>query len=123
MEGLLVMAFSVEIQVRAKNTYARLVSSLSEIGALFSTGSFVKAAVLNLATFDASATSANPSVWDGVDEKERRLQWSYNELRNLASSFAPDWAEAVAKDDEALALDILNAVDDVVSYARERAFG
>lgn len=113
------MAFSVEIQVRAKNTYARLVCSLSEIGALFSTGGFVKAAVLNLATFDASATSANPSVWDGVDEKERRLQWSYNELRNLASSFAPGWA----KDDEALALEILNAVDDVVSYARERVFG
>ena len=35
------MAFSVEIQVRAKNTYARLVCSLSEIGALFSTGGFV----------------------------------------------------------------------------------
>lgn len=49
------MAFSVEIQVRAKNTYARLVCSLSEIGALFSTGSFVKAAVLDLAMFDASA--------------------------------------------------------------------
>lgn len=114
------MAFSVEIQVRAKNTYARLVCSLSEVGALFSTGSFVKAAVLNLATFDASATSANPSVWDGVDEKERRLRWSYNELRNLASS--PGWAEAVAKDDEALALDILNAVDGMVDYARERAF-
>ena len=78
---------------------------------------------LDVAMFDASATSANPSVWDGVDEKERRLQWSYNELRNLASSFAPGWAEAVAKDDEALALDILNAVDDVVSYARERVFG
>lgn len=89
------MAFSVEIQVRAKNTYARLVC----------------------------ASSANPSVWDGVDEKERRLQWSYNELRNLASSFAPGWAEAVAKDDEALALEILDAVDDVVSYARERVFG
>lgn len=96
--------------------------SLAEVGALFSTGSFVQAAVLDLATFDASATSANPSVWDGVDEKERRLQWSYNELRNLVSSFAPGWAEAVAKDDEALALEILDAVDDVVSYARERAF-
>lgn len=116
------MAFSVEIQVRAKNTYARLVCALSEIGVMFGTGSFVKAAVLNLATFDASATSANPSVWDGVDEKERRLRWSYNELRNLASSFVPDWAEAVAKDDEALALAILNAVDEVVSYARERVF-
>lgn len=116
------MAFSVETQVKAKNTYALLVYSLSEVGALFGTGSFVKAAVLDLAAFDASATSANPSVWDGVDEKERRLQWSYNELRNLASSFAPDWAEAVAKDDEVLALEILNAVDDVVSYARERAF-
>lgn len=115
------MAFSVEIQVRAKNTYARLVCALYELGVMFGTGSFVKAAVLNLATFDASATSANPSVWDGVDEKERRLQWSYNELRNLASSFAPDWAEAVAKDDEALALDILNAVDGMVDYARERA--
>lgn len=117
------MAFSVEIQVRAKSTYARLVCALSELGVMFGTGSFVKAAVLDLAAFDASATSANPSVWDGVDEKERRLQWSYNELRNLVTSFAPGWAEAVAKDDEALALDILNAVDDVVSYARERVFG
>ena len=117
------MAFSVETQVKAKNAYAWLVCSLAEVGALFSTGSFVQAAVLDLATFDASATSAQPSAWDGVDEKERRLRWSYNELRNLASSFAPDWAEAVAKDDEALALAILNAVDEVVSYARERVFG
>lgn len=50
------MAFSVETQVKAKNTYALLVYSLSEVGALFGTGSFVKAAVLDLAAFDASAT-------------------------------------------------------------------
>lgn len=60
------MAFSVEIQVRAKNTYARLVCALSELGVMFGTGSFVKAAVLDVAMFDASASSANPSVWDGV---------------------------------------------------------
>lgn len=44
-------------------------------------------------------------------------------MRDLASSFASDWAEVVAKDDEALALEILNAVEEVVSYARERVFG
>jgi hypothetical protein len=114
------MAFSVETQVKAKNTYALLVYSLSEVGALFGTGSFVKAAVLDLATFDVSATSAQPIA---LDKKVYDLSRSYNELRDLASSFASDWAEVVAKDDEALALEILNAVEEVVSYARERVFG
>lgn len=85
------MGFSVETQVKAKNTYAWLVCSLAEVGALFSTGSFVKAAVLDLATFDASASSANPSAWD--------------------------------EDDEATALELLSAVDGMVSYVRERVFG
>lgn len=117
------MAFSVETQVKAKNTYAWLVCSLAEVGALFSTGSFVQAAVLDLATFDASATSAQPSAWDEDDEKEYSLQWGYTELRNLASSFAPDWAKCVAEDDEATALEMLSAVDGMVSYVRERVFG
>lgn len=123
LEGLLVMAFSVETQVKAKNTYAWLVCSLSEVGALFGTGSFVRAAVLDLATFDASATSVSPSAWDEDDEKEYCLQWSYTELRNLVSSFAPDWAKCVAEDDEALALELLSAVDGTVAYVRERVFG
>lgn len=117
------MAFSVETHVKAKNTYAWLVCSLSEVGALFSTGGFVKAAVLDLATFDASASSANPSTWDEDDEKEYCLQWAYTELRNLVSSFAPGWAKCVAEDDEATALELLSAVDGMISYVRERVFG
>lgn len=117
------MSFSVETQVKAKNTYAWLVCSLAEVGALFGTGSFVKAAVLDLAAFDASASSATPSTWDEEDEKEYSLQWSYTELRNLVSSFASDWAKCVAKDDEATALEMLSAVDGMVSYVRERVFG
>lgn len=114
------MAFSVEIQVRAKNTYAWLVCSLAEVGALFSTGSFVQAAVLDLATFDASATSAQPSAWD---EAAWNVPSSYTVLRNLVSSFSSRWAGLVAKGDEVEALEFLREVDASVSYERERVFG
>lgn len=109
---MLVIAFSVETQVKAKNTYARLVHSLSEIGALFSTGGFVKAAV------DASATSASPSVWDGVDEKERRL-------RRLGDAvFSPgDGVRALGKLMEGQAVDLslsdCESVGTVLGYLQE----
>jgi hypothetical protein len=117
------MAFSVETQVKAKNTYAWLVCSLAEVGALFSTGSFVQAAVLDLATFDASATSAQPSTWDEGDEAAWNVSSSYSVLRNLASSFSSRWAGLVAKGDEVEALEFLCEVDASVSYERERVFG
>ena len=123
MEGLLVMAFSIETQVKAKETYAWLVCSLTEVGALFSTGSFVKAAVLDVATFDASATSAQPSAWDEEDEGVCNLLSSYSALRDLVSSFASGWAERVAEDDEVKALEFLRGVDATISYERERVFG
>lgn len=117
------MAFSVETQVKAKNTYAWLVCSLAEVGALFSTGSFVQAAVLDLATFDASASSTQPSAWDEADEAAWNVPSSYTVLRNLASSFSSRWAGLVAKGDEVEALEFLREVDASVSYERERVFG
>lgn len=123
LEGLLVMAFSVETQVKAKETYAWLVCSLAEVGALFSTGNFAQTAVLELAAFDASATSVESDAWVEAYARAGELSSAYAGLRDLVASFASGWAERVAEGDEARALEFLRDVNSSVAYARESVFG